>query len=39
MLDVPHGANEQDTRVAVIAAMNGHIIGKAVYAGLFKRPE
>jgi Raf kinase inhibitor-like YbhB/YbcL family protein len=39
MLDVPHGANEQDTRAAVIAAMNGHIIGKAVYAGLFKRPQ
>jgi Raf kinase inhibitor-like YbhB/YbcL family protein len=38
-IDVPHGANEQDTRAAVIAAMNGHIIGKAVYAGLFKRPE
>ncbi|HLG59911.1 MAG TPA: YbhB/YbcL family Raf kinase inhibitor-like protein [Vicinamibacterales bacterium] len=39
LLDVPHGANEQDTRAAVIAAMNGHIIGKAVYAGLFKRPQ
>jgi Raf kinase inhibitor-like YbhB/YbcL family protein len=38
-LDVPHGANEQDTRTAVMAAMQGHIIGKAVYAGLFKRPQ
>jgi Raf kinase inhibitor-like YbhB/YbcL family protein len=38
-IDVPHGVNEQDTRAAVVAAMNGHIIGKAVYAGLFKRPE
>ena len=39
MLDVPHGANEQETRAAVIAAMNGHIIGKAVMVGLFKRPQ
>ena len=39
MLDVPHGANEQDTRAAVIAAMNGHVLGKAVYVGLFKRPQ
>jgi Raf kinase inhibitor-like YbhB/YbcL family protein len=38
-LDVPHGANEQDTRTAVMAAMQGHILGKAVYAGLFKRPQ
>ena len=38
-IDVPHGANEQDTRAAVFAAMNGHILGKAVMAGLFKRPQ
>ncbi len=38
-LDVPHGTNEQDTRAAVVAAMNGHILGKAVYVGLFKRPQ
>ncbi len=38
-LDVPHGANEQDTRAAVLAAMNGHILGKAVMVGLFKRPQ
>ena len=38
-LDVPHGANEQETRTAVFAAMQGHILGKAVYAGLFKRPQ
>jgi Raf kinase inhibitor-like YbhB/YbcL family protein len=38
-IDVPHGANEQETRTAVFAAMQGHIIGKAVYAGLFKRPQ
>jgi Raf kinase inhibitor-like YbhB/YbcL family protein len=38
-IDVPHGANEQDTRTAVLAAMNGHILGKAVMVGLFKRPQ
>jgi Raf kinase inhibitor-like YbhB/YbcL family protein len=38
-IDVAHGANEQETRTAVIAAMNGHILGKAVYVGLFKRPQ
>jgi len=38
-VDVPHGANEQETRTAVFAAMQGHILGKAVYAGLFKRPQ
>ena len=39
MIDVAHGANEQDTRAAVLAAMNGHILGKAVMVGLFKRPQ
>jgi hypothetical protein len=39
MMDVPPGANEQETRAAVIAAMNGHILGKAVMVGLFKRPQ
>jgi Raf kinase inhibitor-like YbhB/YbcL family protein len=39
MLDIPHGANEQETRAAVMAAMNGHVLGKAVYVGLFKRPQ
>ena len=38
-IDVPHGANEQETRTAVFAAMQGHILGKAVYSGLFKRPQ
>jgi len=38
-IDVPAGANEQDTRTAVFAAMQGHILGKAVYFGLFKRPQ
>ena len=28
-----------DTRAAVMKAMQGHIIGKAVYVGLFRRPH
>lgn len=38
-LDIPHGANEQETRATVMAAMQGHVLGKGVYVGLFKRPE
>jgi Raf kinase inhibitor-like YbhB/YbcL family protein len=38
MLDVPAvGASPPLTRAAVVAAMAGHIRGKAVYTGLFKR--
>ncbi len=29
----------RDTRTQVMAAIQGHIIGKAVYLGLFHRPE
>lgn len=39
VIDVPHGASEQETRAAVMAAMNGHVLGKGVYVGLFKRPQ
>jgi len=28
-----------ETRAAVMKAMQGHVIGKAVYVGLFKRPQ
>jgi Raf kinase inhibitor-like YbhB/YbcL family protein len=39
VLDVPAvGASPPQTRAAVVAAMAGHVRGKAVYAGLFKRP-
>jgi Raf kinase inhibitor-like YbhB/YbcL family protein len=39
MLDVPAvGASPPQTRAAVVSAMAGHIRGKAVYVGLFKRP-
>jgi Raf kinase inhibitor-like YbhB/YbcL family protein len=43
--DVQPSANAQplmaalETRKAVFAAMQGHVIGKAVYVGLFKRPQ
>ena len=28
-----------ETRAAVMKAMQGHVLGKAVYVGLFKRPQ
>jgi hypothetical protein len=28
-----------ETRANVMKAMQGHILGKAVYVGLFKRPQ
>ena len=38
-IDVQPGADAWETRAKVYAAMNGHILGKAVYVGLFKRPQ
>ncbi len=38
-LDVPVATDAWDARKAVMAAMNGHIVGKAVYVGLFRRPQ
>jgi len=38
-LDVTPGADAFDTRAIVMKAMQGHILGKAVYGGLFKRPQ
>jgi Raf kinase inhibitor-like YbhB/YbcL family protein len=38
-VDVPAAADAFETRTAVMKAMQGHIIGKAVYMGLFKRPQ
>ncbi len=37
--DVPHGADAWASRTAVYNAMQGHILGKAVYVGLFRRPQ
>jgi len=45
MLDVSASTNAQpvpaavETRAAVLKAMQGHVLGKAVYVGLFKRPQ
>ncbi len=38
-LDVKPGADAFETRTAIMKAIQGHILGKAVYGGLFKRPQ
>jgi hypothetical protein len=38
-IDVKPTADAFETRAAVFRAMQGHILGKAVYGGLFKRPQ
>jgi Raf kinase inhibitor-like YbhB/YbcL family protein len=38
-LDVQPSADAFETRANVIKAIQGHILGKAVYGGLFKRPQ
>jgi Raf kinase inhibitor-like YbhB/YbcL family protein len=38
-LDVAPLADAFETRAAVMKAMQGHILGKAVYVGLFRRPQ
>jgi Raf kinase inhibitor-like YbhB/YbcL family protein len=38
-LDVQPGTDAFDTRAAVMKAIQGHIVGKAVYGGLFRRPR
>jgi len=39
-VDVAANASDPfDTRAKVLAAMQGHIVGKAVYLGFFRRPE
>ena len=39
-LDITANASDPfDTRAKVLTAMQGHVIGKAVYMGLFHRPE
>jgi Raf kinase inhibitor-like YbhB/YbcL family protein len=38
-LDVAPLADAFETRAAVMKAMQGHILGKAVYGGLFRRPK
>lgn len=38
-LDVAPAADAFETRTAVFKAMQGHVLGKAVYVGLFHRPR
>jgi Raf kinase inhibitor-like YbhB/YbcL family protein len=38
-IDVPPGSDGFATRKAVLEAMQGHVLGKAVYVGLFHRPQ
>lgn len=37
-LDVQPAADAFETRAKVMSAMQGHVLGKAVYGGLFRRP-
>jgi len=38
-LDVQPGADAFETRATILKAIQGHILGKAVYMGLFHRPQ
>lgn len=38
-LEVTPGADAFETRASVLKAMQGHVLGKAVYGGLFRRPQ
>jgi Raf kinase inhibitor-like YbhB/YbcL family protein len=38
-LDVTPASDAFETRANVVKAMQGHILGKAAYAGLFRRPQ
>jgi phosphatidylethanolamine-binding protein (PEBP) family uncharacterized protein len=39
VLDVKPTADAFETRANVMKAIQGHILGKAVYGGLFRRPQ
>ncbi len=38
-LDVQPGSDAFDSRANVMKAIQGHVLGKAVYMGLFRRPQ
>ncbi len=38
-LDVPPSTDAWEARTNVMKAMQGHVLGKAVYVGLFRRPQ
>jgi Raf kinase inhibitor-like YbhB/YbcL family protein len=39
VIDVPPAADAFESRANVMKAIQGHILGKAMYGGLFKRPQ
>ena len=39
MIDIQPAADAFESRANVMKAIQGHILGKAVYGGLFKRPQ
>jgi Raf kinase inhibitor-like YbhB/YbcL family protein len=39
MIDVQPAADAFESRANVMKAIQGHVLGKAVYGGLFKRPQ
>jgi phosphatidylethanolamine-binding protein (PEBP) family uncharacterized protein len=38
-LETQPAADAFETRANVMKAIQGHVLGKAVYGGLFKRPQ
>src|SRR5215203_2935367 len=38
-VDLPAATDPFETRTNVFKAMQGHVLGKAVYVGMFKRPQ
>jgi hypothetical protein len=38
VLDVKPAADAFETRTNIMKAIQGHVLGKAVYGGLFRRP-
>ena len=38
-IDVPASTDAFETRANIMKAIQGHILGKAVYVGLFRRPQ
>jgi hypothetical protein len=38
-IDVQPGTDAFETRTSIMKAIQGHILGKAVYMGLFHRPQ
>jgi hypothetical protein len=39
VIDVPPAADAFESRANVMKAIQGHVLAKAVYGGLFKRPQ